>query len=93
MIDKLNNTFFTGHFTVDGVAAQKIHFNEDYDDPVIDQDYGECESEYDGYVSNAGRKITIHIKKELMTVENIRCIIWWFLGESAVFESIDVVPL
>ena len=93
MIDNLNNTFFTGYFTVDGVATQKIHCKEDYDDHVIDQDYGECESEYDGYVSNVGRKITIHIKKEFMTGDNIGYIINWFLGNPETVESIEVVPL
>ncbi len=93
MIDKLNNTFFTGYFTIDGIAAQKIHCREDYDDPVIGQDYGECEFEYDGYVSNVGRKITIHIKKELMTGGNIGNVINWFLSTSETVESIEVVTL
>ena len=93
MIDNLNNMFFTGYFTVDGVVAQKIHFKEDYDDPVIDQDYGEYESEYDGYVSNVGRKITIHIKRELMTEGNIGHIIVWFLGKPETAESIEVAEL
>ena len=93
MIDDLNNMFFTGYFTVDGVVTQKTHCKEDYDDPVIDQDYGECESEYDGYVSNVGRKITIHIKNELMTEDNIGNIIKWFLGKPENAESIEVVPL
>jgi len=60
--------FFIGFFKLDDnfvcETSMKGHGDEEYDDNPL-TDWGEfADTEYEGYVSNAGRKVTIHIKKE-----------------------------
>ena len=67
--------FATGYFTIEddgtGLMSQRLHEDFEWDDPVIDQ---KCDYEYDGYVSNVGKEVTIYIKKELMSEENIETV-------------------
>ena len=83
--------FFTVFFTVDGLAHHKVHNGEDdqYDDNPIEW-VSHCDFEYDGYVSNVGKKATIHIKKECMSEENIHSIKNFFLQEPNGLESIEI---
>ena len=82
--------FFTGFFTIDGLAHHKIHSGEEqYDDNPLEWE-SHCDFEYDGYVSNVGKKVTIHIKKECMSEENIHSIKNFFLHEPNGLESIEI---
>lgn len=84
--------FCTGYFTVDGLTAQKTHYDrEEYDDPVLDHECGAFE--FDGYVSNVGGKVTIHIKRKYMSENNINFIKEIFFLESELVESVEVALL
>ena len=67
--------FFTGTFSIDGVCAQKVHESERCDDDVITwfskEDEEEKNRHPDGYVSNEGSIVTIHILPEYQNEKNI----------------------
>ena len=54
--------FYTGRFNLDGNVCQKIHSEEEYDDDVISNSSIAADIYSDGYVSNEGSVVTIHIK-------------------------------
>lgn len=82
--------FCTGYFTVSGLTAQIFHDDKDeWDDSVINRECGVFE--YDGYVSNVGREVTIHIKRELNSEKSIHFIKEIFSLESELVESVEVV--
>ena len=85
-----DTTFYTGYFTVDGQAQQKMHMDEEFDDPVIDRT---CGFDYDGYVSNIGREIEIHIKKEKNNEDNINFIKHMFIHYPEAVQGISVVAI
>lgn len=78
LLAPVNNLFSTGIFTVNGAAAQKFHdTNNNYDDDVVsEKDVRQLllNNDIDGYVSNIGTEVTIHIKPELKTEANIEFI-------------------
>ena len=89
--------FATGAFSVDGMTSQRFHFNDMFDDDVISS-FIEFEWEYkeffcDGYVSNVGDVVTIHIKPEYMKDDIIRFVKMMFgLGEESGIKMVDIVP-
>ena len=82
-------SFCTGYFAVSGLTAQRIHDDKDeWDDPVIDRECGVFE--YDGFVSNVGKSVTIHIKRELISEKNIGFIKEIFSLESELVENVEI---
>ena len=68
--------FATGLFTIDNegyvLTAQKYHDLEPYDDDVVSRISEEDKVNFnDGYISNAGNTITIHIKVKLNSDKTI----------------------
>ena len=67
--------FATGAFTADGLTIQKYHDKEPFDDDVVSRISETYKASFpDGYVSNIGSTVTIHIKKELNTADTIEFI-------------------
>ena len=76
IIEVSNNIFYTGHFSIAGDRLPREHREEnDYDDEVLprlsERDKRVTKGIIDGYVTNIGTKITIHIKPEFNTEGNI----------------------
>ncbi|MBQ1333655.1 MAG: hypothetical protein IIY36_12070 [Lachnospiraceae bacterium] len=67
--------FFTGAFKVDErtmLAVNKVHDGTQYDDDVISWLSEDEMTVYsDGYISNHGDILTMHIKTEYMSEDNI----------------------
>lgn len=70
--------FFTGAFSLNGMTVQKAHSETDNcNDDVISRldEIGELFFSFmDGYVTNIGNEVTIHIKPEHNTTANINYI-------------------
>jgi hypothetical protein len=69
--------FFTGLFKLEEDVintAQKAHGSENYDDNGPDEFSKKVFGSFDGYVTNVGNVLTIHIKSELNTESNIKSI-------------------
>ena len=76
IIEVSNNIFYTGHFSIAGDRLPRGHREEDdFDDDVLprlsERDKRVTKGIIDGYVTNTGTKITIHIKPEFNTEGNI----------------------
>ncbi len=85
--------FATGLFKVTGLTMQKYHDTEPYDDDVLSRVTDKDKNTFtDGYVSNKGRKVTIHLKKELYNHDTIDYIkrIFYLTGKDL---SVFIVPL
>lgn len=89
--------FFTGAFALFGDGdlniTHKIHDQEKYDDDVVSWvlEEGGADEFTDGYVSNEGNIITIHIKPELNTDKTIDLIKDHFAAEADDSWDIKVV--
>ena len=85
--------FFTGVFNIDHNVCQKIHDKEKYDDDVVSWFSEKGEEDRlmfsDGYVSNKGEQMTIHIRPEYLnneeTIERLKSI-FFHPGESGISE-------
>ena len=96
MSDLQNNLFSTGYFKFLDFygsihASQMNHFeNEDWDDCVINRDFG---YDYDGYVSNVGKNLTINISHEYLSDEYINRVKDVFIPNTSVLQNLEVVSL
>ena len=88
--------FSTGYFRFlnkDGFlnVSERGHYNDfEWDDCVIDRDF---DWEIDGYVSNMGMSITIHIKQEYMSEEYINIIKYDFGLFHQAIQKVEVQPM
>ena len=87
--------FFTGVFKIDGDAVftnHKIHDEDLYDDDVVSW-FSEAEEKEqsmysDGFVSNKGDQMTIHVRPDYLNEETIESLKGFFFhsGESGISE-------
>ena len=94
----MDKCFVTGWFAFDEYngcvwTSQRFHDDGSFNHVInsIYEDY--IHKEYDGYVTNIGNNVTIHMKKEQMTERNIDMIETYFFLKDNDELIINVVPL